>query len=78
MSIAETTASLGIARSDNSSLNVEADSDMNYVKRMQDERPIFNNVLRSIFDKKDLVPKLKPKQNTSRRNSLTLSFRIIP
>ena len=76
LSIAETTASLGIARSVNSSLNFEAESDMNYAKRMQDDRSIFNKDLRNIFDKKNLAPKLKQKQNTDRGNSLSLSFHI--
>ena len=76
MSIEETTASLGIARNVNSSLNFEAESDLNYVKRKQDERSIFNKALRNIFDKKDLAPKLKPKQNTNRGNCLSLSFHI--
>lgn len=76
MSNEETTASLGIARNANSSLNFEAESDMNYVKRKQDERSIFNKALRNIFDKKDLAPKLKQKQNTDRGNSLSLPFHI--
>ena len=76
LSIAETTASLGIARNVNSSLNLEAESDMNYVKRKQDERSIFNKALRNIFDKKDLAPKLKLNRNTERGNFLNLSFHI--
>ena len=70
MSIAETTASHGQARSVNSSLSFEADSCMDYAKRMQDERPISNKILRNFFDKKDLAPKLTINQNSESGNFL--------
>ena len=75
-SIAETTASPGIARNVDRSLSFEADIDMTYVKKIQDERSISTKIFRPFFDKKDLAPKLKPKQNTDRGNSLSLSFHI--
>ena len=87
-SIAETTASPGIARNVDRSLSFEADSDMTYVKKMQDEGSISTKTFRRFFDKKDLAPKLKLNPNTDkdedreipmtpmRSNFLNLSFHI--
>ena len=75
-SIAETTASPGIARNADRSLSFEADIDMTYVKKIQDERSISTKIVRPFFEKKDLAPKLELNRNTERGNFLNLSFHI--
>ena len=40
-------------------MKLEANEEMNYVERIQEERSIFNKILESYFHKKDFNQKLK-------------------
>ena len=40
-------------------MKFEANEEMNYVERIQEERSIFNKILESYFHKKDFNQKLK-------------------
>ena len=46
-------------KKNNDHLNFIAYDDMKKAKRMQEERSIFNNILKRFFNKEDTPPKLK-------------------
>ena len=48
----------------NSFSKFEANEDMNYADRMQEERSIFNKILENYFDKTDFDQKLKQTEET--------------
>ena len=48
----------------NSFSKFEANEDMNYANRMQEERSIFNKILENYFDKRDFNQKLKQTEET--------------